>query len=244
MSPLVEKEAKRGNAGDDGKTGRYPDTNTWKIALGAEMLLFCNWLVSANLLREFLRRKSIKTLVLSMLSIAGCTLFIAFGLLAMLDGPEVVQQLLAGNWSVYSQTLLDTGINTYFFLSAAVILLAFVLPLIITFFANIIRKKENRSPFWKVFLACSHAILPVIFYSPLIFVIAILSAGINPQFVHLLDRAWWDTQLYMFLLLIIIALFLYLSIQIKLLQFSKPRSTITFFILFCSIVAILIPFIL
>ncbi|MHA1792822.1 MAG: hypothetical protein ACTSVI_09275 [Promethearchaeota archaeon] len=250
---VVENKVKNGfervltsgvSGSNDGSNEGHLARDTWRDALIQSLLLFSYLFIPGKELRSAIDKKSNKLVLVSIFMFLGSILFVSLGLQGMLDGPEVIHEFILGNLMVHSQTLLDAAIVTYGFLLMVVSLMAILLPFIITSLMNLSYRKEQRRSIKSIFLASGYSILSIIFYTPIILLIAVFAVWENPFLSHLLDRSWWNSILYAFLLSLIIGMIGYSVMLAKFLKFNKVRCWLSFFLMFTSVVLILVPFVI
>lgn len=182
-------------------------TISWRKAIGFHLLLFGYWLTPKSALQEVIKSKNSKILILALLNIIICTFISTLGLLGIIDGQEVIVELLKFNPFIWSKMLFNYGIYSFILLFGTILGIGFFIPLITLTIINKIEPKEKQVPFYALFITSSYMILPIIFYTPLIYAIGFLSLNQNPQLAQLMPEQFWNTLLYSFFGLILISLF-------------------------------------
>ncbi|MHA1679986.1 MAG: hypothetical protein ACTSUE_03195 [Promethearchaeota archaeon] len=171
--------------------------SSWKQSFIHHLNFFGYWMVGGKTLREQVKEGTTtmtstkKSVFWAIMNIIGCSAIVSLAIVGMIDGPEVIHGLLAGNFTVYSQTLLTYGIITYGFMFLIITAVAFVLPWMLLSIINVLRKKDRRNKPVEIFIAAAYGTFSPLFYAPFIYVVALLAVWDGPvQLVHLLGGGW------------------------------------------------------
>lgn len=174
-------------------------TISWKEAISIHFLLFGYWLTPRTILKKVIEKKNKKIGLFAILNILICSFISAMALLGILDGQEVIVELLTFNPYIWSKMLFNYGIYSFLLLFASIIGIGFILPLILSLIINKLLPTTKRKPKWALFIASSYGILPILFYSPLIYSIGFLTLNQNPQLAQLMPEQFWNALLYAFI---------------------------------------------
>ncbi|MHA1338354.1 MAG: hypothetical protein ACTSRZ_00450 [Promethearchaeota archaeon] len=203
----------------DNREKETRDMLNWKEAFQIHLLLFGYWVTPTSILRQIIKIKSKKVFIISLLNAIGISILITFSLVGILDGPSTMVELLKFNIFVWSKMLLNYGIYTFLLIFACIIGVGFITPFLLVIIINLFLPKKRKKGIDELFLISIYGILPILFFTPLIYVIGILSLGQNPQLAQLAPQEWWNNLLYAFIGLSIVSVLLALLGQIKMIGF-------------------------
>ena len=128
---------------NDQQETRAPDDGL-KGKVMATFVLFGYLFVSPSKIKEILARRDRIIVLIGVLEAIGMSLVTSLAVLGMLDGPGVVQQLLVGNYTIHSQTLLTWAIYSFLFILMIILGAGFVAPFLLNLLFNYTRKRESR----------------------------------------------------------------------------------------------------
>jgi len=169
-----------------------PRTVMWSQAFYYHFLFFIHWILPSkdfnNLDKQALR--SPKVQFLAFLNIILTSWIIALGFLGITEGPMVLAEFIAFNWLVYSQMLLNYAIYTFLFYYVLIIGLGFIIPFLFNTLVNIKALRTKELAMQQIFLTSSYGMLSLFFLIPLVYAIALLASGSNPQIVEIEMNDW------------------------------------------------------
>ena len=214
----------------------------WKNALAGHFLLAGFWLARAGTLRPVLEQPTRKITLLAASGAALSSMFVALSIVSMVDGVDVVRQLLAGNWLVYSQFLGGPGINTYLVALGVVVIIGFLLPWGLNALFNVARKKMNRQSARAVFTCSVHCVLGTLILAPLIHVVVLIATWQPVMLTQLLSRDVQNGMLSAFLAVLLASLAGWVAASMRMLWFSWPRAIAGPIITLLFVVALVLLF--
>jgi MFS family permease len=154
---------------------------SWKQVIHDHFLLFGFYLTSKDELKRILTSEPRKRLGVALLNAVGCAAIISLAVQGIMDGPEVLSGYLAGNFTIWSKTLFGWGIYTFLFLFALIFGIGFFLPFLFYFLLNRRSEEPKKLSTSAIILISCYALFPIIFITPIIYCITILTFWKYPQ---------------------------------------------------------------
>lgn len=148
-----------------------------------------------------------KTLIVAILQMIGVSLLVSTLFLSMIDGPEVVKELLSFNFQAHSMFLYDYVIYSVLFLWGLVAGIAWLLPLILYIIQiKLIQKNDSVSGKQMIIASC-YAYLPLLMLMCIINSIAMLVMGGSIHLIQFELGDWQNVQFYITGGLLVFSLF-------------------------------------
>ncbi len=201
-----------------------PGRASWGRVLTGHLLLSGYVLTPGQDLARIMAEQSKRTLAMSLLNAIACVFFSAIGLLGIVDGPEAVHALLAGNFLAMSQFLNGPIIVTYMELAGVVAIVGFFLPWGFAAIASITRDRDSRYSPAALFVASCYAVTTPLAFIPFVYIVMLWATWSPVQLVHLLDESWLSATYYGVALVAIIGLIAGIACFKKVAGLSTPRA--------------------
>jgi hypothetical protein len=132
---------------------------SYKSAFISNILLFGYWMTPEKILREQIDYRSKPTKIIAILYMLISSFFIGLSLLGMIDGPDIVFELLKLNFTFHSAMLDNYGIYSLLVLWAVVIIIGWFLPFMLLLLVNKGSNSKDRKATNQIFIVSCYSLL-------------------------------------------------------------------------------------
>lgn len=183
-------------------------------------------------IREYADTESKNMIIIAILQMLGRSLLLAMAFLAMIDGPEVVKELLQFNFLAHSMFLYGYVINSLLFLWGIVMGIGWLLPFLLYIIQIRGIQKNKTISLKKIMITSCYAVLPLLMLIPGVVGIAMLAMSGRIEFIQFELGDWQNIQFYISGVILIGTIFSSVKLNDEVLGLEKAQRLFVPIIMF------------